>query len=129
MLEQLVYPLRWHHQAPLPILEVLLTRIAPLASLLDHALHLVRMESVQHLEKEIPLWELVVPVGQVIKDIGPLIDLRIYVLHGQPGPVWHRLCRNFCLSQALLLAIQDCLQEDELALGGLWQEVATYKQL
>ena len=71
MLEQLVYPLRWHHQAPLPILEVLLTRVAPLASLLDHALHLVRMESVQHLEKEIPLWELVVPVGQVIKDINP----------------------------------------------------------
>ena len=129
MLEQLVYPLRWHHQAPLPILEVLLTRVAPLASLLDHALHLVRMESVQHLEKEIPLWELVVPVGQVIKDIGPLIDLRIYVLHGQPGPVRHRLCRDFRLSQAFLLAIQDGLQEDELALGGLWQEVATYKQL
>ena len=129
MLEQLVYPLRWHHQAPLPILEVLLTRIAPLASLLDHALHLVRMESIQHLEEEIPLWKLVVPVGQVIKDIGPLIDLRIYVLHGQPRPVRHRLCRNFRLSQALLLAIQDGLQEDELALGGLWQEIATYKQL
>jgi hypothetical protein len=43
--------------------------------------------------------------------------------------VRHRLCRNFRLSQALLLAIQDGLQEDELALGGLWQEIATYKQL
>jgi len=97
--------------------------------LFDHALHLVRMESVENLEEEIPFWKLVVPVGQVIKDIGPLIDLRIYVLHGQPRPVRHRLCRNFRLSQALLLAIQDGLQEDELALGGLWQEIATYKQL
>ena len=64
-----------------------------------------------------------------MKDIGPLIDLRIDVLHGQPGPVRHRLCWNFSLSQAFLLAIQDGLQEDELALGCLWQEVATYKQL
>ena len=64
-----------------------------------------------------------------MKDIGPLIDLRIDVLHGQPGPVRHRLCRDFCLSQAFLLTIQDGLQEDELALGCLWQEVATYKQL
>ena len=86
------------------------------------------MQSIQNLEEEIPFWKLVVPVGQVIKDVGPLIDLRIDVLHGQPGPVWHRLCRNFRLSQALLLAIQDGLQEDELALGGLWQEIATYKQ-
>jgi hypothetical protein len=43
--------------------------------------------------------------------------------------VRHRLCRNFRLSQALLLAIKDGLQEDELALGCLWQEVTTYKQL
>ena len=84
------------------------------------------MESIQNLEEEVPLWELVVPVGQVMKDVGPLIDLRIYVLYGQPGPVWHRLCRNFRLPQALLLAIQDGLQEDQLALGGLRQEVAAY---
>ena len=129
MLEQLINPLRRHHQAPLPVLEVLLTCVAPRTGLLDHALHLVRMESIQHLEEEIPLWELVVPVGKVMKDIGPLMYLRIYVLHGQSGPVRHRLCRNFRLSQALLLAIQDGLQEDELALGGLWQEIATYKQL
>ena len=64
-----------------------------------------------------------------MKDIGPFIYLRIYVLYSQPGPVWYRLCRNFRLSQALLLTIQDGLQEDELALGCLWQEVATYKQL
>ena len=87
------------------------------------------MQSIQNLEEEIPFWKLVVPVGQVIKDVGPLIDLRIDVLHGQSGPVRHRLCRNFRLSQALLLAIKDGLQEDELALGGLWQEIATYKQL
>jgi len=110
----------------LPVLEVLLTCVTPRTGLLDHALHLVRMESIQNLEEEVPLWELVVPVGQVMKDVGPLIDLRIYVLHGQPGPVWNRLCRNFCLPQALLLAIQDGLQEDQLALGGLRQEVAAY---
>ena len=87
------------------------------------------MQSIQNLEEEIPFWKLVVPVGQVIKDIWPVIDLRIDVLHGQPGPVWYRLCRNFRLSQALLLTIQDGLQEDELAFGCLWQEIATYKQL
>ena len=87
------------------------------------------MESVENLEEEIPFWKLVVPVGQVIKDVGPVIDLRIDVLHGQPRPVRHRLCRNFRLSQALLLAIKDGLQEDELAFGCLWQEIATYKQL
>ena len=62
MLEKFVDPLRRHHQAPLPVLEVLLTYVAPRAGLLNHALHLVRMESIQHLEEEIPLWKLIVPV-------------------------------------------------------------------
>ena len=129
MLEELVDPLRRHLQAPLPVLEVLLPRVAPRAGLFDHALDLIWMERVEHLEEEVPLWELVVPVGQVMKDVGPLMDLRVDVLHGQPGPVRHRLCRNLRLPQALLLAVQDGLQEDELALGRLRQEVATYKQI
>ena len=128
MLEELVDPLRRHLQAPLPVLEVLLPRVAPRTRLLDHALHLVRMERVEHLEEEVPLRELVVPVGQVLKDVGPLMDLRVDVLHGQPGPVRHRLRRDLRLPQALLLAVQDGLQEDQLALGGLRQEVAAYKQ-
>jgi len=116
--KKLVDPLRWHHQAPLPILEILLAFIAVLAGLLYHHLHLVRMESIQHFKEEIPLWELVVPVGQVLNDIGPLIDLWINVLHGQPGPMRYCLCRDFRLSQAFLLSIKNGLQEDQLALGG-----------
>ena len=102
----------------MPVLEVLLTCVTPRTGLLDHTLHLVRMESIQNLEEEVPLWELVVPVGQVLNDIGPLIDLWINVLHGQPGPMRYCLCRDFRLSQAFLLSIKNGLQEDQLALGG-----------
>ena len=46
VLEQLVDPLWRHHQAPLPILKVLLALVAILAGLLDHRLDLVGMERV-----------------------------------------------------------------------------------
>ena len=63
MLEKLGHPLRRHLQAPLTVLEVLLPLVPILAGLLYHHLHLVRMESVEHLKEEVPLGELVVPIG------------------------------------------------------------------
>ena len=53
MLEQLVHPLWRHHQAPLPVLEILLALVAHLAGLIDHALNLVGMQRIQHLEEEV----------------------------------------------------------------------------
>ena len=43
MLEELIDPLRRHHETPLAILEVLLALVAHLAGLFDHALDLIRM--------------------------------------------------------------------------------------
>ena len=65
VLEQLVDPLRWHHQAPLPVLKVLLTLVSSLAGLLYHHLHLVGMEGVQHLKEEVAFGKLVVIVRKV----------------------------------------------------------------
>ena len=53
VLEKLVDPLWRHHQAPLPILEILLALVAHLAGLIDHALNLVGMERIQNLEEEV----------------------------------------------------------------------------
>ena len=46
MLKELVDPLRRHHQAPLPVLEIFLALVATLTGLFDHGLDLVRMERV-----------------------------------------------------------------------------------
>ena len=46
MLKELIDPLLRHHQAPLPVLEVLLALVATLTSLFDHRLDLVGMERV-----------------------------------------------------------------------------------
>ena len=53
VLEKLVDPLWRHHQAPLPVLEILLALVAHLAGLIDHALNLVGMERIQNLEEEV----------------------------------------------------------------------------
>ena len=53
VLEQLVHPLWRHHQTPLPVLEILLALVAHLAGLIDHALNLVGMQRIQHLEEEV----------------------------------------------------------------------------
>ena len=126
MLKELVDPLRRHHQAPLPVLEIFLALVATLTGLFDHCLDFVRMERVEHLKEEVAFRKLIVVFGQVITHIGPIPDLSVNILHRQPGPVWHGLGWHFRLSQALLLAVEDGLQEDQLALGGLGQEVAAY---
>ena len=63
MLEELVDPIRRHHDAPLPVLEVLLALVPPLAGLLDHVLDPIRMERVQHFEEEVAFRIGVVEVG------------------------------------------------------------------
>jgi len=65
VLKQLVDPLRWHHQAPLPVLKVLLTLVSSLAGLLYHHLHLVGMKGVQHLKEKVAFGKLVVIVRKV----------------------------------------------------------------
>ena len=57
----------------------------------------------------------IVVVGQVISHVGPIPDLSVNILHRQPGPVRHGLGGHLRLSQALLLAVEDGLQEDQLA--------------
>ena len=104
----------------MPILEVLLALVATLTGLFDHRLDLVGMERVEHLEEEVAFRKLIVVVGQVIPHVGPIPDLSVNILHRQPGPVRHGLSWHLRLSQALLLAVEDGLHEDQLAFGGLW---------
>ena len=120
VLKELVDPLWRHHQAPLPVLEIFLALVATLTCLFDHRLDLVGMERVEHLEEEVAFRKLIVVVGQVIPHVGPIPDLSVDILHRQPGPVRHGLGWHLRLSQALLLAVEDGLQEDQLAFGGLW---------
>ena len=109
MLEELVDPLWRHHQAPLPILEIFLAIVAHLTGLIDHTLDLVRVKRVEDLKKEVAFWELVVPVGQVVTDIGPIPDLTVDILDRQPRPVRHSLSWHFLLPQTFFLAIEDGL--------------------
>ena len=44
--EEFVDPFRWHDQTPLPVLKVPLALITIFSGLLDHHLHLVRMECI-----------------------------------------------------------------------------------
>ena len=63
MLEKLVDPLWRHHNAPLPVLEVLLALVPSLTSLLNHLFDPVRMQRIEYLEEEITFGEAVVIVG------------------------------------------------------------------
>ena len=119
MLEELVYPLRRHHHAPLTILQVLLALVPSLAGLLDHIFNSVWMERVQHLEEEVAFREAIVIVGQVVLHVLPFVNLRVDVLDGQPGPVRNRLRWHLLLLEHLLLPVEDRLEEDQLALGCL----------
>ena len=119
MFEELVDPIRRHHDTPLPVLEVLLALVPPLAGLLDHVLDPVGMERVEHLEEEVAFWEAVVVVWQIVLHVLPFVDLRVDVFDGQPGPVRDRLRRHLLLLEHLLLPVEDRLEEDQLALGCL----------
>ena len=118
MLKELVDPLWRHHQAPLPVLEVLLAFVATLTGLFDHRLDLVGMERVEHLEEEVAFRKLIVVVGQVVPHVGPIPDLSVDILHRQPGPMRHGLSWHLRLSQAFLLTVQDSLKKDQLTFRG-----------
>ena len=124
MPKEFVDPLRRHHDAPLPVLEVLLALVPSLAGLLNHLLDPVRMERVQHFEEEVAFREAIVIVRQVVLYIWPLVNLRVDVLDGEPGPVWDRFRRHFLLLKYLLLTIENGLKKDELAFGCFRQEIA-----
>ena len=90
----------------MPILEVLLAFVSHLTGLINHTLDLVRMQRIEHLEKEVAFGELIVPVGQIVTDVIPIPDLTVDVLHRQPRPVRHSLRRHLLLSQTFLLTIE-----------------------
>ena len=88
MLEKLVDPLWRHHNAPLPVLEVLLALVPSFTGLLNHLFDPIWMQRVEYLEEEVAFRKAVVIVRQVVLHVGPLVDLWVDVLDGEPGPVW-----------------------------------------
>jgi len=101
-----------------------LALIPSLAGLLYHLLDPIRMERVENFEEEITFGKAVVIVRQVVLHVGPLVDLRVDVLDGEPGPVWDRFRRHFLLLKYLLLTIENGLKKDELTFGCFRQEIA-----
>ena len=115
VLKQLVDPLRWHHQAPLPVLEVLLAFVTQLSSFIYHAFHLIWMQRIEYFEEEVAFWQFTIILWKVVSDVWPIPNLSIDIFHCQPRPVRHGLGRYLFLSQAFLLAVQDGLEKDQLA--------------
>ena len=85
------------------------------------------MKRVEDLEEEVALWELAVVVGQVVLHVGPVVHLWVDVLDGEPGPVRYRLGWHLLLAQHPLLAVEDRLEVDQLALVRSWEKVAAYR--
>ena len=82
------------------------------------------MQRIEYLEEEITFGEAVVIVGQVVLHVGPLVDLRIDILDGEPGPVRDRFRRHLLLLQYLLLTIENGLKKDKLAFRCFRQKIA-----